>query len=130
MKFLSLQLIIFISTLISVNSYQLYCKCQCNGAKAIITKVDKCGECTKEYCLSEQPKLCEIENNMNDENKEEEDAGDDNSSGKITKPKETSEDIIISCYQVESLKDGIIVYSFFGIILALMIRLFYSSFRG
>lgn len=90
------------------NSYQLYCKCQCDNSKTIINTVDKCKECTREFCLEKDPKLCEL---LDDDSKH------------PSKPI-TNDNIIISCYQVESTKDALIVYSFLFVCVVMMLKIF------
>lgn len=99
------------------DSYQLYCKCQCDNSKTIINKVDKCKQCTREFCLEKDPELCEV---LLD------------STGDSSRPNKpiTNDNIIISCYQVESTKDAFIVYLFLLVILGLMLRILYVYVRG
>ena len=91
-------------------AFQLYCKCQCNE-KTIINTIDECKSCTKEYCLLKDSKLCEVEL------KEKINAND----------VEADQDIIISCYQIESLKDELIIYSFIITVLGLLAWILYST---
>lgn len=90
-----------------VYTYQLYCKCECN-AKTIINPIDKCKLCTEEYCLSQDEKLCDSEDTTDDK----------------------SGSIIISCFQVESFKESLVIYLFLTIVIGLMGYIGYSSFRN
>lgn len=74
-------------------AFQQYCKCQCNE-NLLIEKIDKCGMCTKEWCSQQNPDLC----------------GDE------------QEKILISCFQIESMKEMIVIYSFVVAVLGLLIR--------
>lgn len=92
MKF-NLVVLAFCLTLASC--YQQYCKCQC-GTELSVTPIDKCGLCTKEWCLEKNAKLCPAE----------------------TVP----DDILISCFQVESAKEKVIVGFFVFCVVGLLLR--------
>lgn len=59
-------------------------------------KIDKCGLCTKEWCLEQKSDLCV----------------------------DVEQDIIISCFQVESLKEKVVVCLFLVGVAALLVRSF------
>lgn len=75
--------------------FQQYCKCQCND-QVLVDKVDKCGLCTKEWCLEQKNDLCE----------------------------DAAESIIISCFQVESVKEKVVVCLFLVAVAGLLVRSF------
>lgn len=108
---------IFLTVACLAHTYQLYCKCQCDNSKTIINKVDKCKQCTRKFCLEKDPNLCEVEPDKE---------GDSNRPNKPI----TNDNIIISCYQVESTKDTLIVYTFLLVILGLMLKILYSYVKG
>ncbi|CAI5758057.1 unnamed protein product [Candida verbasci] len=123
--FLNVQLIL---------TFQLYCKCECN-LKAIINSIDQCKLCTKEYCLKQDPKLCNISSNNDNNNKlkgqnDNSDNNDNNNNnGSDDDDKDDNkQDIIISCFQIESIKDSFIIYSFLIIIGLLMLFILYKSY--
>ncbi|CUM67204.1 uncharacterized protein PRCAT00004897001 [Priceomyces carsonii] len=72
--------------------YQQYCRCECNE-KSVVQPIERCGLCTKPFCMDHDPKLCD---------------------------EDASEDILISCYQIESTKDSIVVYLFIIIVCGLV----------
>lgn len=59
-------------------------------------KVDKCGLCTKEWCLEQKSDLC----------------------------KDAAERIVISCFQVESVKEKVVVCLFLVAVAGLLVRSF------
>lgn len=112
MKFAGKSGIIFILSLWTIFiqpifAYQLYCKCECN-ARTIINPIDKCKLCTEEYCLSQNEKLCDSDDAIN----------------------EKPGSIIISCFQVESLKESLIIYLFLTIVFGLMGYIGFSSLKN
>lgn len=78
-------------------AHQQFCKCQC-GENEVIEKIDKCGLCNKEWCLQQNSEIC---------------------------PKETKQDILISCFQIESAKEKWIISLFVVAVLVLVV----SGFR-
>ncbi|EGW32879.1 uncharacterized protein SPAPADRAFT_136251 [Spathaspora passalidarum NRRL Y-27907] len=97
--------------------YQLYCRCDCNQ-NSIIKEIEKCGLCTREFCLSQDENLCVVAVNNNDENK----------NSKHENSEKEKENIIISCFQVESFKDSMIIYSFIFTILGLLLYAGYKTY--
>lgn len=83
-------------------AHQKFCKCQCNGKK-LIEPIDNCGSCTKDFCLTKDEKLCEVSD--------------------VTKTDLHLEDvnILISCYQIESFKDQLIIYAFVLVVFILCV---------
>lgn len=77
------------------SAYQQYCKCSCNG-QLLIQEIDKCGLCTKEWCIEQKKDLCSDE----------------------------EENILISCFQVESLKEKVVVFLFLIAVVGLLVRSF------
>ncbi|PVH16084.1 uncharacterized protein CXQ87_003948 [Candidozyma duobushaemuli] len=64
---------------------QQYCKCVCSG-NTVVGKIDKCVMCNSSWCLEKNDKLCE--------------------------EKEDEEKIVISCFQIESTKEKVIIVLF------------------
>lgn len=64
---------------------QQYCKCVCSG-NTVVGKIDKCVMCNSSWCLEKNDKLCE--------------------------EKEEEEKIVISCFQIESTKEKVIIVLF------------------
>ncbi|OBA21455.1 hypothetical protein METBIDRAFT_42360 [Metschnikowia bicuspidata var. bicuspidata NRRL YB-4993] len=77
-------------------AYQQFCKCQCNE-QLLVERIDQCKQCTKEWCLLQDAQLC--------------------------LPEETSDSMIISCFQNESKKEQAIVYAFIIAIVVLLGKL-------
>ncbi|QWW24733.1 hypothetical protein CA7LBN_003590 [Candidozyma auris] len=71
---------------------QQYCKCECSG-NSVLGKIDRCGLCNSSWCLQQNDKLCEDEE---------------------------AEDIMISCFQIESSKEKFIIVVFVLSVLALL----------
>lgn len=74
---------------------QQYCKCVCTG-NTVVGKIDKCVSCNSSWCLEQNDKLCE--------------------------EKEDEEKMTISCFQIELLKEKLIIVVFvvgvFGLLAA------------
>ncbi|KAK6463549.1 hypothetical protein DFJ63DRAFT_329299 [Scheffersomyces coipomensis] len=94
-----------------IAAYQQYCKCECNS-NSIITAIEKCGLCTKDFCLEQDSKICASKDD----------------GGKVSvigdyeddERSEVENNIIISCFQTESTKDAFIIYLFLAIIVGLL----------
>lgn len=82
-------------------AYQQYCKCQCNEV-SIVQPIDRCGNCTKQFCLSQD--IC-------------------SSLTATASPNGPPEPpvIIINCFQTESFKDSLIVYGFVLLVVGLLV---------
>lgn len=77
-----------------VTAHQQFCKCLC-GENQVIKAIEKCGLCNEEWCLQQNNQLCPLESN---------------------------EDILISCFQIESTKELWIVMLYVigvGVLIAL-----------
>ncbi|KAK6199477.1 uncharacterized protein RJT21DRAFT_133243 [Scheffersomyces amazonensis] len=96
-----------------VVAYQQFCKCECNS-KFVIKPIDKCGSCTKDFCLEVDSTICSIEGN-NDGSEED-------------VRSEVEKNIIISCYQIESPKDALIIYLFAGLVVSLFVISVYQTY--
>lgn len=109
MRFQFLILLLGITSITS--AYQQYCRCQCN-TQHLVRPIDKCGLCTKEFCLEEDPKLCAY-----------------TQTGAKEKPDDVpgQSSIIISCYQLESRKERAIIYLF---VLVVLLMLGYTVVKG
>lgn len=59
-------------------------------------KIEKCGLCTKEWCLEQKVDLCE----------------------------DVAQSIVISCFQVESVKEKVVVFLFLVAVAGLLVRSF------
>ncbi|ODV82239.1 uncharacterized protein CANTADRAFT_44448 [Suhomyces tanzawaensis NRRL Y-17324] len=95
--------------IVLVGAYQHYCWCKCN-TKSLVRAIDKCGTCTKEFCLEEDMSLCEIE---------------DPDGSKMAR-RELS--IILQCFQVESFKETVIVYLFIAAVGSLLAYVLYLDY--
>lgn len=80
-----------------VTCYQQYCKCLCNG-HLLVEAIEKCGLCTADWCVQQNPNLCG----------------------------EGEETVLISCFQVESLKEKLVVCMFLVAVVGLLVRSFIS----
>lgn len=78
-------------------AHKQYCKCQCNE-QLLIREIEKCGMCTKEWCIEQKLDLCA----------------------------EGDENILISCFQVESLKEKVVVCLFLAAVLGLLGKSFFG----
>ncbi|PVH21572.1 hypothetical protein CXQ85_000554 [Candidozyma haemuli] len=74
---------------------QQYCKCVCSG-NSVVGKIDKCGLCNSSWCLEQNDKLCQ-----------ESDEGEEN--------------ILITCFQIESSKEKFIIVAFVFSVLGLLL---------
>lgn len=90
-----------LTLLATCNAFQQYCRCSCND-KSIVTKVDRCGLCTKDFCLGLDKALCE---------KKEDEKGI---------PDPTEGQVIMYCFQIESYKDSLVIYLFTTLVLGLL----------
>lgn len=75
--------LLVLAALVAAN--QQYCKCLCSG-NTVVGKIDKCVSCKSSWCLEQNDKLCE--------------------------EKEDEEKMTISCFQIELLKEKLIIYVF------------------
>lgn len=93
--------LVVLSLVASSAAYQQYCKCLCNDV-SIVQPIDRCGNCTKQFCLSQD--IC-------------------SSQPTNTSPNDSLEPpiIIINCFQTESFKDSLIVYGFVLLIVGLLV---------
>lgn len=89
--------------------YKQYCRCECN-LKHMITEIEKCGLCTKEFCLLRDPNLCVVDN-------------DENEGG-------SKSDIVISCFQIESFKEKVVIYLFVAVVFGMVGNAMYKLYRG
>ncbi|RLV93012.1 hypothetical protein JA1_002822 [Spathaspora sp. JA1] len=106
-------LLLFTLPIQITTAYQLYCRCDCNQ-NSIINPIEKCGLCTKEYCLNQDKNLCVVK--------------DDKHKNKYDSSEKEKENIIISCFQVESFKDSLIIYSFIFTVLGLLAYAGYKTY--
>lgn len=96
--------IAFWSLVASATAYQQYCKCLCNEV-SIIQPVDRCGNCTKQFCLSQD--ICSLPSNT---------PTNTSPNGSPDPPT-----ILINCFQTESFKDSLIVYGFVLLLVGLLV---------
>lgn len=91
--------VIIVSIICWVNfaaGYQKFCRCSCNE-KSLIETVEKCGQCTKDFCIGLDQALCESSDEM------------------------AANDILISCFEIESFKEYFIIYSFVLLVIGFII---------
>lgn len=95
----SLRHILLLGIVFTAAAYQQYCKCLCND-NSIVQPIDRCGNCTKKFCLSQD--ICAAKHAESTDQAE-------------------PPDILINCFQTESLKDLVIVYGFLVVLVSLVI---------
>lgn len=85
---------------LGVAAVQQYCKCQCNN-KQLVEKIDKCGLCTEQWCLEQDSMLC--------------------------KGSDTTEAMVISCFQKELVKELAVVFFFVVAVASLLAKQLYLA---
>lgn len=84
----------FVLLLSVAAAHQQYCKCECNG-QLLVKNIDKCGLCTKQWCLEQNKNLC--------------------------LDQVDADNILISCFQIESAKEKVVVLLFVVAVVGLLV---------
>lgn len=80
--------------MLAVAGYQQYCKCQCS-TNSLVAKIDKCIECTAQWCLQQKSDLC---------------------------PGDNTNNMLVSCFQLQSIKEKFLVVGFIIAVALLVCR--------